>query len=176
MDVSAADIAAFVALLVSSVSAVAAWQAMKHAKRQADLAGVAVDQARESGHSASVMHFTSRHFDLVRNGHRFEDTEWATQYWWLLDTEFYFFDNGWLPRFIFELWMVDLVRCYRLLPEALPSHKKHIARYSERDRELPTFFDGLMEIAQSDPVDAGERYFAIRAYVHRYPIYASRTP
>jgi hypothetical protein len=174
MEATAADIAAYAAMLVSSVSAVAAWQAMRHAKRQADLADAAVRQAKDSDHSASVLHFTSRFLDLVRGGMRFDDKEWTTQYRGLLHTEFYFFDNGWLPRFMFELWMVDLVNCYRLFPDAWPSHQAHMGLYSVDNDEMVGFFTGLVEIAHRDFIEVPERYAAVRAHVQCHPIYSSR--
>jgi len=98
---------------------------MRQAKRQADLPEAAVRHAHESGYSTTVGYFWNWFFELVRGGMCFDDPDWTEQYWRLQHMEFYYFGNGWLPHFIYELWVMDLVECYRTIPAALPSHNTY---------------------------------------------------
>jgi hypothetical protein len=93
-------------------------------RRQADVAVAQAELSAGTGQSATVIHFTSRFFDLIRDGMRFESDEWRYQYWSLHASEFYFFHNGWLPRVMYESWMVELVnKCYRAQPQAWSWHR-----------------------------------------------------
>jgi hypothetical protein len=80
--------AAYGALLLSGFSLVFAGRSVKETRRQADLAERNIDHAREAGHGATVTHFTSRFFDLITGGMKFDDPDWTYQYWSLHATEF----------------------------------------------------------------------------------------
>jgi hypothetical protein len=172
----AANIAiACVAVVTSAVSALIAWGAKKQTHRQADMAVAQVELSAQTGQSATVIHFTSRFFDLIRDGMRFDNDEWRYQYWSLHATEFYFFHNGWLPRFIYELWVVELVnRCYRAQPKAWSWHRTYLNLYSISYYEMGEFFSGLHEIAMHTYETERDRNAEITTYVGRW--YASATP
>ncbi|BCJ77356.1 hypothetical protein CS0771_69000 [Catellatospora sp. IY07-71] len=175
MDTSvSADIVAYVALLLSVVSVVVTWRATQHAKRQADIAEASSELARESGHTSAVIHFTAQFLDLTASGIRFDDEEWSARFWRLQHMEFYFYDNGWLPRFIYELWMARLVGLYRKYPAAVPGQLKHLNDYSMNSDDIVDFFSGLHELAISEFAAEGERYAAVRSYVRSRELYTSR--
>ncbi len=83
----------------------------------------------------AVMHFTSRFFDLMKNGEpvkRFQDADWAYQFWSLHATEFYFFQHSVLPVFMYSLWMIDLAKLYCGAEgeKARSSHVQYLNTYS----------------------------------------------
>jgi hypothetical protein len=161
--------AAYGALLASAVSVVLAARSTREAHRQADLAEHAIDHARQAGQAATVIHFTSRFFDLMKDGDHFDDRAWAYQFWSLQATEFYFFDNAWLPSFMYELWMVELVAGYCADPAVWPSHKQYLNRYSANYPTMLKFFTGLAEIAEAEIATDHERNATITAYVAAWP-------
>jgi hypothetical protein len=77
--------------------------------RQASM-GLNANQQLERG--TAVLHFTSRFFDLVKEGRpeaNLANPKWAYEFWSLHTSEFYFFHHGILPVFMYTLWMMDLV-------------------------------------------------------------------
>jgi hypothetical protein len=171
--------AAYGALLASAVSVVLAARSARETRRQADLAEHAILHAKQSGQAATVIHFTSRFFDIMKDGDHFDDRAWAYQFWSLQATEYYFFDNGWLPSFMYELWMVELVAGYRTDPAVWPSHKQYLNRYSSNYPTMLTFFTGLAEIAEQNFATDHDRNATITGYVAAWPCAAgsaSATP
>jgi hypothetical protein len=157
--------AAYGALLFSAFSVILAARSAKEARRQADVAERATEHAQQSGAGAIVIHFTSRFFDLMRGGPRFDDPDWEYQFWSLQDIEFYFFDHGWLPRFIYELWMVDLVAGYRTFPQTGRSHQQHLERLAANYPDMVRFFAHLAEVAATDFDSERERNRAVSDFV-----------
>lgn len=157
--------AAGFSVLVSMASAGFTYRSAKEAKRQGDVAERAVSHAQQAAQSAAVIHFTDRFFDLMRSGPNFENKDWAYQYWSLQATEFYFFDNNWLPQFMYELWMVELVHTYRTYPPSRASHQKYVTRYALSYPEMTTFFDGLRQISRREFSGDVVRHKAITDYV-----------
>jgi hypothetical protein len=98
-------------------------------------------------------------------GRTSKSKDWAYQYWSLQATEFYFFDNNWLPQFMYELWMVELVHTYRAYPPSRPSHQRYVTRYALSYPEMTTFFDGLHQISKREFTDDVVRHKAINSYV-----------
>jgi hypothetical protein len=147
--------------LVSMASAGFAYRSAKEAKRQGDVAERAVSHAQQAAQSAAVIHFTDRFFDLMRSGPNFENKDWAYQFWSLQATESYFFDNNWLPQFMYELWMVELVHTYRTYPLSRASHQRYVTRYALNYPEMTTFFDGLRQISKKEFSDDVVRHKAI---------------
>jgi hypothetical protein len=162
-------VAALVALPISVVSMLLAARSAKEARRQADSAELALDNARQAGQGATVIHFTNRFFDLIHDGLRFTDPAWAQQFWGLQSTEFYFFDRGWLPGFMYELWMVELVDAYRADPAVWASHQRYLTRFAVNYPDMVAFFAGLAAIAGQDFADAPERNQNITRYVSARP-------
>jgi len=156
---------AFASLSLAVFSIVLAARSLKESRRHGDVAERAALDARQTAQSAAVIHFTNRFFDLMRNGPRFEDADWANQYWSLHATEFYFFDKNWLPLFMYELWMVELVSTYRSHPLSRSSHQRHVARYALNYPEMATFFNELVRISETKFSDDTERHTAITHYV-----------
>jgi hypothetical protein len=140
-------------------------RAVLEAKRQADEAERAVLEAQQAAQSAAVIHFASRFFDLMGGGEKFEDLAWAYHYWSLHATEFYFFDNNLIPRFMYELWMVELVFTYRDKPLSKESHQKYVERYAFNYPDMATFFNELARISEKEFSDDVARHKAITNYV-----------
>jgi hypothetical protein len=168
--------AAYGALLVSAFSVILAARSAKAARRHADAAERATEHAQQSGAGATVIHFTNRFFDLMRNGPHFDDPDWEYQFWSLLDIEFYFFDHGWLPSFIYELWMVDLVAGYRTFPQASRSHQQHLDRLAANYPDMIRFFAHLADLAVDDFDSERERNRAISRSVSSWRKRSSTTP
>jgi hypothetical protein len=55
-------------LIVSTVSVLLAFSALAQTRRQADVAVAQAELSAGTGQSATVIHFTSRFFDLIRDG------------------------------------------------------------------------------------------------------------
>jgi hypothetical protein len=140
-------------------------RSLKEAKRQGDVAERAVFDAQQTAQSAAVIHFTDRFFALMGNGAKFEDSDWAYHYWSLHATEFYFFDMNWIPLFIYELWMVELVSTYRAYPLSRSSHQQYVTRYALNYPEMATFFNELARISEAEFSDDAARHVAITHYV-----------
>src|SRR5215470_3439002 len=104
----AAVVSTAVAMLALGYSRIA----VRAARDQATAAIGANQFARQVGQGEAVIHFTGRFFDLMSGGTRFGDQAWEYRFWSLHATEFYFFDNGWVPRFMYQLWMVELASLY----------------------------------------------------------------
>jgi hypothetical protein len=161
--------AAYGALLASAVSVVLAARSTREAHRQADLAEHAIAHAKQSGQVATVIHFTSRFFDLMKEGEHFEDRDWTYQFWSLQATEYYFFDNAWLPSFMYELWMVEMVAAYCADPAVWRSHEQYLTRYSSNYPTMLSFFTGLAEIATQSFESDHDRNATITGYVAAWP-------
>jgi len=152
-------------LPLAAFSVVFAAQSVKESKRQSDVAEQAVLDAQQTAQSAAVIHFTNRYFDLMGNGPKFEDPDWTSEYWSLHATEFYFFDNNWIPRFMYELWMVELVFTYRIHPLSRSSHQHYVKRYALNYPDMATFFNELVRISEAEFSDDVARQVAITNYV-----------
>lgn len=158
-------VAALLALPVSVISVLLAVRSAKEARRQADSAELSLDNARQAGQSTTVIHFTNRFFDLIRDGLRFADPSWAQQFWGLQATEYYFFDRGWLPGFMYELWMVELVEAYRADAAVWASHEQYLDRFAVNYPEMVAFFSGLAVIANQEFATARDRNLSITRYL-----------
>ncbi len=102
----------------------------------------------------AVIHFTSRFFDLVKEGgtfRQFDNPDWAYQFWSLHATEFYFFQYGILPTFMYSLWMIDLASLYsgndgQFIRE---THTKYLNTYSFNYPDMIFFFNEIYELART---------------------------
>ena len=116
-----------------------------------------LDQQLARGNA--VIHFTSRFFDLLRGSMAKEllemlsDENWAYQFWSLHSTEFFFFQHGILPTFMYSLWMIDLSKVYSSPNgDAIrKSHVKYLQAYSFNYPAMIEFFDGIQNIATKHP-------------------------
>jgi hypothetical protein len=139
------------------------------ARHSSRLATRALADAYQGRQIDAIIHFTSRYLDLAKDGERFDDEDWLAQYWGLLATEFYFFENGWLPPFMFQLWMIELVsRGYDSSPEIWASHERHLERfYAVNYERMYKFFWGLHQLSQDQFTKTAERNRAIDDYTAR---------
>jgi len=163
-------VAAYTSLPLAVFSVVLAARSAKEAKRQGDVAERAVFDAQQTARSAAVIHFTGRFFDLMDNGAKFEDPDWTYQYWSLHATEFYFFENNWIPRFMYELWMVELVSTYRAYPLSKSSHQHYVMRYVFNYPNMATFFNELVRLSDAEFSDDVARHIAITDYVAHWKV------
>lgn len=124
-------------------------------------------QTHDASQSEAVIHFTNRFHELTREGERFDDEMWTNQYWGLLAAEFFFFDRGWVPSFIYELWIIELVRRgYHKAPGSWESHRQHLLEiYSEAYPEMTEFFHNLHDIAVRNYPSSQLQHQAIVKYV-----------
>jgi hypothetical protein len=149
--------AAWTAILVSAAAIVVAG-------RQAHrLAKMTLADAFSGRQSENVIHFTDRYLDLIGDGMKMDDEHWRRELWGLLSTEFYFFSEGWLPTFIFQLWMVELARTYRERPEVWKSHATYLDQFEVAYPQMHRFFYGLQVIATNDVDKTPTRGFDHRA-------------
>ena len=164
--------------LVSSLAAVASAiiaffavrysrSAVRAARDQASASIGANDFARQVGQSEAVVHFTGRFFDLLSDGPKFGDPKWEYQFWSLHATEFYFFDNLWIPEFMYQLWMVELASMYRD-DDVRDSHSRYLEHYSGNYAKMCDFFDEVQEIARRHNGDRATRNRKIADTVERW--------
>lgn len=165
---------ALVSSLAAVVSAIIAFFAVRYsrsvvhaAREQASAAIGANDFARQVGQSQAVVHFTGRFFDLLSDGPRFGDAKWEYQFWSLHATEFYFFDNSWVPGFMYQLWMVELAAMYRT-PEVRESHARYLQAYSGNYARMCDFFDEVQEVARRHDGDASSRNRKVASVVEHW--------
>jgi hypothetical protein len=102
----------------------------------------------------AVIHFTSRFFDLVKDGTpeiEMADSQWATRFWGLHATEFYFFHHSILPTFMYSLWMIDLAHLYSgpTGEKVRESHEQYLRTYSFNYPEMVAFFNEIYETART---------------------------
>lgn len=164
--------------LVSSVAAVAsvviALVALRYSRAavratldQASAATSANQFAKQVGQSEAVIHFTGRFFDLMNDGPKFGDTKWEYHFWSLLATEFYFFENSWVPDFMFQLWMVELTSMYYRV-QVRESHRSYLRHYSGNYGRMCDFFSDLQDIAQRSNDDAATRHRKVAEIVDKW--------
>lgn len=140
--------AAIVALLISAIALF-----FNGVKTRESTKALVLDQQLARGNA--VMHFTSRFFDLLKEGEpvsKFSDTDWAYQFWSLHSTEFYFFQHGMLPAFMYTLWMIDLAKLYCKEAHGAKirkSHTDHLETYSFNYPDMIEFFNEIYERAKS---------------------------
>ena len=122
--------------------------------------------------SNAVIHFTSRFFDLIKDGEptqKFADPIWAHQFWSLQATEFYFFHHGMLPAFMYELWMIELVKLYSGAngPQIMKSHNEFLGSYSFNYPDMIEFYNHLHETAKTN-VDGNARNRKVAKFVKNW--------
>lgn len=124
--------------------------------RQTVTASVLVQASAQAEESRAVMFFTDHFLELCRGrdpGELISDKEWADRYWNLLGTEFYFFQTGVVPEFIFSIWMTFLADLY-VVDDGLTAWKSHEAYldiYAERYQGLYDFYTELHQASISIP-------------------------
>lgn len=148
---------AVISVLLAYVAYREARKAAKATQTQADKATEANDQARRIGQSDAIIHFTSRFFDLMKEGADFTNDKWAYQFWSLQSTEFYFFHNGWIPAFMYRLWMVELASLYLSSKQIWGSHDIYLSKYPSSYREMVEFFQEIKDIALRNPNNVQQR-------------------
>lgn len=170
-----ATIAAALSVVAAITSCLIALWALRVAREtgtatrvQADAASHANVHAEQLGQSQAVIHFTGRFFDLMRQAADFNDAQWSYQFWSLHATEYYFFDNRWIPRFMYALWMAELASVYCDDKDAWPSHEKYLERYSTMYPEMYDFFLRLREIAANNPTNMPSRNRQIKNYLEEW--------
>lgn len=149
-----AVISAAVAMLAVGYSR----SAVRAARDQASAAIGANQFARQVGQSEAVIHFTGRFFDLMCDGPKFGDQAWEYQFWSLHAAEFYFFDNTWIPSFMYQLWMVELTSLYAD-DRVRESHNDYLQCYSGNYARMSSFFEELQGIGwrYKDPVSRNRK-------------------
>jgi hypothetical protein len=165
----ATTIAAWGAIVVSVATAAMVL------RQNARLASATIAQAQAARQSEAIAHFTSRYFDLVRNGEHFDDVEWSTQYWGLQSIEFFFFDQGWLPDFIYEIWMVELTQLGRHSGTDVWASRgrRSLNLYATSYPRMADFFLGLQRLSEESFPSEQERHEAVIKYVRSFPKIAS---
>jgi hypothetical protein len=159
---------AAISAVVAVFSCAISFRMLRISRSQADLAAKANDHAKQIGHGQAVIHFSSRYFDLMNRGPRFDDAQWMYQLWSLHSTEFYFFHMGWLPEFMYELWMAELASTYRTQGQVWTSHEKYLSCYSANYPEMWDFFCKIHEFAirqgDNDPRPSAEVQAFVRSW------------
>lgn len=157
--------AAVVSCLIAAWALRVARETGAATRSQADAVSHANVYAEQLGQSQAVIHFTGRFFDLMRQTANFADPQWSYQFWSLHATEFYFFDNGWIPRFMYALWTAELASVYCDDQDAWPSHEKYLERYSTMYPEMYDFFLHLRRIADANPSNMPSRNRQIQKFL-----------
>lgn len=161
-------ITAVISTVIAVWALIVARQSARATQSQADRAAEANRYTRQIGQSEAVIHFTSRFFDLMREGPKFNDPHWAYQFWSLHASEFYFFHQKWLPFFMYRLWMVELGSMYVDTPDSWASHERYLAYYSSNYPEMCDFFRDINSIAMTHRNDLASRNRKIEEFVGRW--------
>jgi hypothetical protein len=160
-------IADYVATGTSAVSLLIALASVLVARKSVEMAGQLNLETRDSRNVMAITACNQRYLDWRRNGLEFENENWCYGIWDLVATEFNFFQEGWLPLFIFGFWMNTLSAWYREYPNAWPSHRRFLENYSGSQTDMEKFFQGIYAISRdSEPVEARNR--AIEIYVNNW--------
>jgi hypothetical protein len=158
-------ILAILSTIVAVLSCAISYGAVQISRAQARLAADANDQARQVGLGEAVIYFSGRYFDLMSRGPGFDDPRWAHEFWSLQATQFYFFDMGWLPELIYQLWMVELATTYRR-PGVWTLHEEYLRCYSSNYPVMCDFFARIQELASGSGNEAESlRSRAVQSYV-----------
>ena len=144
-------ISIIIAVVAISVSTIAVFFSGAQTKRAAE----ALLQNQQLIIGNAVMHFTSRFFELIKDGLPFaqlENKEWMYQFWSLHATEFYFFHHGTLPTFMYTLWMIDLANCFSgdNGKKICDSHKSYLNTYSSNYPHMISFFNEIYQLTLSN--------------------------
>jgi hypothetical protein len=166
-------LAAVVSCAASAWAIALARQATAAAAREAAAAQEANAHAKQLGQSEAVIHFTGRFFDLLIAGRRFDDPAWVYQFWSLHATEFYFFHHGWIPEFMYQLWMVELASTYCEAAQIRTSHQQYLSNYSNNYPEMCEFFRRIREIAMDHRGDLASRNRMVQEHVKSWPLQTS---
>jgi hypothetical protein len=132
------------------IAIVAMWYSRGAARAARDQAVAALNAnnfARQLRQSEAVLQFTERYGDMTNGGSKFGDRNWEYQLWALYALEYFFFERGWIPEFIFELWMTELVSIYGS-DEVRESHARYLQLFENHDVKVRAFYRGLQRIAQ----------------------------
>jgi hypothetical protein len=149
--------AAWTAILVSAAAIVVA------GRQGHRLTRMTLADAYSGRQSENVIHFTDRYLDLIGDGMNVGDEHWRRELWGLLSTEFYFFSEGWLPTFIFQLWMIELARTYRDHPDVWQSHATYLDQFEMAYPQMHRFFHGLKAKASDNAATPSGLHFDLRA-------------
>lgn len=101
----------------------------------------------------------------MSNGPKFQDNNWAYQFWSLHASEFYFFHQNWLPFFMYRLWMVELASVYVLDKDSWVSHEKYLTNYSSNYPEMCDFFRDINNISVNYRNDLPSRNRKVEEYI-----------
>jgi len=144
------DLTLGIALLSLLIALIAAYST--HLQwREASRANI---QTRQLASGDVIMHFTDRFFDLLKDGDPAEkvlnDDNWAYMFWSLHATEFYFFHHGLLPKFMYTLWMSDLVNLYRSESgdRIRDSHVRYLDVYSQDYDAMCSFYEYVFVLSR----------------------------
>lgn len=134
---------------------------------------ILLDQQLARGNA--VTYFTGRFFDLLKDGKGAElqeiinDPNWAYHFWSLQATEFYFFQHGMLPLFMYGLWMIDLAKVYSdPNGEAIYRlHTKYLQTYSFNYPDMIEFFGEIYDLARKHS-DENLRNRQVWSYIEKW--------
>jgi hypothetical protein len=131
----------------------------------------AVELNRETKDARDVATITAcnqRYLDWRSKGPDFDDANWCYGMWDLLATEFNFFQQGWLPSFMFRSWMNTLGAWYADHQNAWPSHQRFLATYSGSRAEMEDFFQGIWRIARDNQASIVARNRKVEGFVDEW--------
>jgi hypothetical protein len=168
MAAIAATAAAVISALVALVAVIYSRAAVRAARDQAGAALAANTFARQTGQSEAIVHFVGRYHQLMEDGQQFGAPSWEYQLWGMHATEYYFFEQGWIPDFMFELWTVELTRTYQV-KEARTSHQKYLDAFSDNYAGMCAFYARVREIALLVDISVKEKNKQIADLVAEWP-------
>jgi hypothetical protein len=126
------------------------------ARQQADFARQQAVEARDGNRKAEraaqiqlVIHFADTYHKVRALGLNSSD-QWGEEFWGLHLLEFFYFDQGDVPQFIYGLWMVELASLYSKDPTLWKSHEAYLSRFSRTYERMYRFFQGISEVALRD--------------------------
>ncbi len=117
------------------------------AERQVTLANAANWQAQHTAQIQLVIHFADQFHTILGTGLDFSDASQVRQFWGLHYLEFFYFQDGDIPRSLYQLWMVELAELYCTEPASWKSHEKYLLRFAGSFAAMYDFFHGVHETA-----------------------------
>jgi hypothetical protein len=127
------------------VSAMLALGSLALARRSLQTAERLNRETTQARDVVTIASSNQRFLDWRSRGPDFDDELWCYGLWDLIATEFSFFQQGWLPLFMFRFWMNTLGTWYAEQPQAWPSHQRFLAKYSGSFTAMDDFFQGIWQ-------------------------------
>lgn len=144
-------------ILISFLALIVSIYVVYHMKIQIVKQNEALVLQNRLGQLSSIEFFSNSFKEILKDCDRglvssLENEQFAKNYWSLLSNEYYAFHYGVIPKFLFSLWIVDLLRIYKSKNgvKIREFHKNHLKVYNLVYQEMCLFFQEVYKISQME--------------------------